>query len=87
MTTCSIDRWDPPKSLQISIETAPDEIAYGFVIKTSPENAEMCIPLELERRLIGVSRIPALVFRWRLQKLGPKILANLAGRTRPAKND
>ena len=86
-TTCSIDRWDRPKSLQISIETAPGEIAYGFVIETSPENAEMCIPLELESRLIDVSRIPALVFRWRLQKLGAKILANLAGRTRPAKND
>jgi len=87
MTACSIDRWDPPRSLQISIETAPGEIAYGFMIETSPANAEMCISLELERRLIGVSRIAALVFRWRLQNLGPKILANLAGRTRPAKND
>lgn len=87
MTTCSIDRWDPPRSLQVSIDLAPGEIAYGFVIETSPENAEMRISLELERRLTGVSRIAAVFFRWRLQKLGPQILVNLAARIRPAKNN
>ncbi|MFT7472518.1 MAG: hypothetical protein ACI8XU_002416 [Kiritimatiellia bacterium] len=87
MTICSIDRWDPPRSLQVSIDLAPGEIAYGFLIETSPENAEMRISLDLERRLIGVSRIAALFFRWRLQKHGVKILANLTARTRPAKND
>ena len=87
MTTCSIDRWDPPRSLQVSIDLAPGQIAYGFLIETSPENAEMCIPLDLERRLIGVSRIAALFFRWPLQKVGAKILTNLATRTRPPKKN
>jgi len=87
MATCSIDRWDPPRSLQVSIDLAPGEIAYGFVIEISPENAEMHISLDLERRLIGASRIAVFFFRWRLQKLGAKILTNLAARTRPAKND
>jgi hypothetical protein len=86
MTTCSIDRRDPPRSLQVIIDLAPGQIANGFLIETSPENAKMCISLDLERRLIGVSRIAALFFRWRLQKLGAKILANLAARTRPPKN-
>jgi hypothetical protein len=87
MTTCSIDRWDPPRSLQVSIDLAPGQIAYGFLIGTSPENAEMCISLDLERRLIGASRIAALFFRWLLQKVGAKILTNLATRTRPPKKN
>lgn len=82
----SIDRWDPPRSLQISINLAAGEIAYGFLIETSPKNTEMCISLELERSLLGVSRIAAFFFQWRQQKLGRQILANLAARTRPAKN-
>jgi hypothetical protein len=85
--TCSIEVWDPPRSLQISIDLAAGEIAYGFLIETSPKNAEMRISLNLERRLIGVSRIAAFFFRWRQQRLGRKILTNLAARTRSAKND
>jgi carbon monoxide dehydrogenase subunit G len=85
--TCSIDVWDPPRSLQISIKLAAGEMAYGFLIETSPKDAEMLISLELERSLTGASRIAAFFFTWRLQKLGTKILANLASRTRPAKND
>ncbi|MDB9968807.1 hypothetical protein OAE08_03965 [Gammaproteobacteria bacterium] len=87
MTTCSIDRRDPPRSLQVIIDLAPGQIANGFLIETSPENAEMCISLDLERRLIGVSRIAALFFRWRLQKLGAKILTDLTPRIRPPKNN
>ncbi|MFT4814631.1 MAG: hypothetical protein ACI80L_000019 [Pseudohongiellaceae bacterium] len=87
MTTGSIDRWDPPRSLQVSIDLAPGEIAYGFLIETNPENAEIRISLDLEHRLTGVSRITAVFFRWRLQKFGSKILSNLAARTRPAKNN
>lgn len=87
MTTGSIDRWDPPRSLQVSIDLTPGEIAYGFLIETNPENAEIRISLDLEHRLTGVSRIAAVFFRWRLQKLGPRILSNLAARTRPAKNN
>ena len=87
MTTCSIDRRDPPRSLQVIIDLAPGQIANGFLIETSPENAEMSISLDLERRLIGVSRIAALFFRWRLQKLGAKILTDLTPRTRPSKNN
>jgi|TARA_B110000037_G_scaffold53083_1_gene65020 hypothetical protein len=85
-TICSIDCWDPPRTLQISINLAPGEMAYGFGVETSPKNAEIRLSLELEHRLIGVSRIAAIFFKWRLQKLGPRILANLAARTRPAKN-
>ncbi|PCI77244.1 MAG: hypothetical protein COB20_08520 [SAR86 cluster bacterium] len=85
--TCCIDRWDPPRSLQISINLTAGELAYGFLIETSPKNAEMRISLDLERSLIGMSRIAAFFFRWRLQKLGPKILANLAARTRLAEKD
>ena len=87
MTTCSIDRRDPPRSLQVIIDLAPGQIANGFLIETSPENAEMSISLDLERRLIGVSRIAALFFRWRLQKLGAKILTDLTPRTRPPRNN
>jgi len=84
--TCTIDRWDPPRSLQISIKLAHGEIAYGFLIETSPKNAEMRFSLEVERSLIGISRIAAFFFRWRLQKLGRQMLVNLAARARPAKN-
>jgi hypothetical protein len=87
MTTCSIDRRDPPRSLQVIIDLAPGQIANGFLIETSPENAEMCISLDLERRLIGVSRIAALFFRWRLQKLGAKIVTDLTPRKRPLRNN
>ena len=66
MTTCSIDRRDPPRSLQVIIDLAPGQTANGFLIETSLENVEMCISLDLERRLIGVSRIAAVFFRWRL---------------------
>ena len=84
--TGSIDRWDPPRGLQFSINLAPSELAYGFEIETSPKNAEMRISLELERSLFGISRIAASFFLWRQQKLGRQILENLAARTRPAKN-
>ena len=84
-TSGSIDRWDPPRSLQISINLAAGEMAYGFSIETSPKNAEMRISLELERSLVGMRRIAAFFFKWRLQKLGQRILANLAARIRPAK--
>ena len=87
MTTCSIDRRDPPRSLQVIIDLAPGQIANGFLIETSPENAKMCISLDLERRLIGVSRIAALFFRWRLQKLGAKIVTDLTPRKRPLRNN
>ncbi|MBL4581929.1 MAG: SRPBCC family protein [Gammaproteobacteria bacterium] len=85
-TTGSIDRWDPPQSLQISINLAAGEIAYGFLIEVNPKTAEMCISLELERSLNGISRIAAFFFQWQQQKLGRQILSNLAARTRPAKN-
>lgn len=84
--TGSIDRWDPPRSLQISIHLTAGEMAYGFLIETSPKNAEMRISLQLERSLVGVPRIATLLFRWRLQKHGLKILSNLAARIRPAKS-
>lgn len=84
--TCSIDRWDPPQGLQISINLAAGEIAYGFLIETSPKDEEMRISLDMERNLTGVSRIAAFFFQWRQQRLGRKMLANLAARTRPAKN-
>ena len=85
--TCSIDRWGPPRRLQVCIDLALGQIVYSFLIETSPENAKMCISLDLERRLIGVSRIAALFFRWRLQKLGAKILTDLTPRTRPLRNN
>ena len=84
--TCSIDRWDPPRCLQISIDLTAGEMAYGFLIETSSKNAEVRISLELERSLIGASRIGAFFFRWRQHKFGRQMLANLAARTRPAKN-
>lgn len=62
----SIDRWGPPRRLQVSIDLALGQIVYSFLIETSPENAEMSISLDLERRLISVSRIAALFFRLRL---------------------
>lgn len=83
---CSIDRWDPPRSLQFSIKLSGGEIAYGFLIEASPKNAEMHISVELERSLLGAFRIGAFFFRWRQQTLGRQVLANLAARTRPAKN-
>jgi len=85
--TCSIVRWGPPRRLQVCIDLALGQIVYSFLIETSPENAEMWISLDLERRLIGVSRIAALFFRLRLQKLGAKILTNLTAITRPPKNN
>jgi len=85
--TCSIDHWGPPRGLQVSIDLALGYIVYSFLIETSPENAEMCISLDLERRLIDLSRIAALFFRWRLQKLGARILTNLTARTKPPKHN
>jgi len=86
MTTCSIDQWDPPRSLNISINLSGGEMAYGFLIETSAKNAEMRISLELERSLIGASRIAAFFLRWRLQNLGRQLLDNLAARISPARN-
>jgi hypothetical protein len=85
--TGSIEVWDPPRCLQISINLAGGEMAYGFQVEASLRNAELQLSLELERSLIGVSRIAAFFFRWRLQKLGAQILNNLAARAQPAKND
>ncbi len=81
----SIDRWDPPRSLQISTSLLSGEIAYGFLIESDPKNAEIRISLELERSLIGVRSIVALFFEWRLQRLGYKTLRNLSARIRPAR--
>lgn len=86
VAACSIDRWDPPRSLHFSIILSSGEVAYGFLIETSSRNAEMRISLELERRLIGVSRIAAFFFIWRLHNHGRQVLSNLAARARPAKN-
>ena len=61
--TCSIEVWDPPRSLQICINLASGEMAYGFLIETSSKNADMRISLKLERRFIGVSRIAVFFFR------------------------
>ena len=85
--TCSIDRWGPPRRLQVSIDLAVGQIVDSFLIETSAENAEMCLSLNLKRRLIGVSGIAALFSRWRLQKLRAKILTNLTARTRSPKNN
>lgn len=82
---CSIDRWDPPRSLHFSISLAAGEMAYGFLIETSPKSAEIRISLELERSLVGASRFAAFFFRWRLQRLGQHLLAGLAARMGPAK--
>tara|TARA_B110000858_G_scaffold157616_1_gene180453 strand:+ start:36821 stop:37318 length:498 start_codon:yes stop_codon:yes gene_type:complete len=84
--SCSIDHWDPPRCLQISINHASGEMAYGFLIETYPKKAEMRISLELEQSLIGVSRIAAFFFRWRQQRLGRQMLAKLVDRTRSAKD-
>ena len=84
--SCSIDHWDPPRCLQISIHLASGEVAYGFLIETYPKKAELRISLESERNLVGDSRIAAFFFRWRQQRLGRQILANLVDRTRLAKN-
>lgn len=84
-TSCSIDHWDPPRCLQISICHTSGEIAYGFLIETEPKKAEIRISLELERKLLGIARIAAFFFRWQQRRLGRQILANLANRARPAK--
>ena len=85
-SACTINHWDPPRCLQVSIELATGEIAYGFLIETSAKDAEIHISLELERSLIGISRIAAFFFRWRQQRLGRQMLVNLTARMRPAKN-
>lgn len=85
MAICLINHWDPPRSLQISINLAAGEMAYGFLIEASPKNAEVCISLKLERSLAGASQIAAFFLRWRLQKLGQQLLPNLAARIKPAK--
>ena len=50
--TCSIDRWGPPRRLQVSIDLAVGQIVDSFLIETSAENAEMCLSLNLKRSLI-----------------------------------
>lgn len=84
--TGCIDRWDPPRSLQISINLTAVEMAYGFLIETNPKNREIHISLELERSLVGLRSIAGFFFKWRLERLGLKILTNLVARIRPAKN-
>jgi len=34
ISVCTIDRWDPPRSLQNSMGLGAGEIAYGFLIET-----------------------------------------------------
>jgi len=84
IAACTIERWDPPRSLQITIDLGGAEIAYGFLIETKLDRAEILLSLELERSLVGPSRLAAFFFRWRLERLGRQILANLAPRAKPA---
>jgi len=82
--SCTIARWDPPRSLQFTIDLGGAEIAYGFLIETSLNRGEILVSLELERSLVGLSRLTAFFFKWRLERLAKQILANLAPRTKSA---
>lgn len=84
VSVCTIDCWDPPRSLQISMSLGAGEVAYGFLIETGVRQGEIRLSLELERSLVGLSRVAPFICRWRLRRLGGKILANLAPRTRAA---
>ena len=84
ISVCTIDRWDPPRSLQISMGLGAGEIAYGFLIETGLKQGQIRLSLELERSLEGLSRLAPFISRWRLRRLGGKILANLAPRTKAA---
>ncbi|GJM11743.1 MAG: hypothetical protein DHS20C12_01460 [Pseudohongiella sp.] len=82
---CSIDRWDPPRSLHISFDYPKAQIAYGFQIEADSKACELRISLKLERNLSGLSRLVSPLIGWRLHKLGKQMLEKLAARTRPAK--
>jgi Polyketide cyclase / dehydrase and lipid transport len=80
---CSLDRWDPPRSLNFSIELGQSELAFGFLIETDVKTAELRIFLELERSLIGLTRLAAFYFEWRLKRIGQQTLANFVARAKP----
>ena len=80
---CSIDHWDPPRSLSFSFDVIGGEMAYGFRIQEDPKEPALLIHLELERSIYGLARPLAFFLRWRLRRLGARILMNLASRMRP----
>jgi hypothetical protein len=77
---CCIDLWDPPQSLQFSMDVAGGEIAYGFQIRCNSGSAEMLISMQIERTVQGLFRLIAFYLRWRQQRLARVILSNLAYR-------
>lgn len=86
IAACSIDYWNPPKSMQLSMRLAGGEIAYGFLIETSSQPAQLHIVLELEQSLSGIAGSAAFFFKWRLSRLGSQIIANLASQARSPKS-
>ncbi len=83
-TDCSIDHWDPPRSLSFSFEVVGGETAFGFKIQENPEESALVISLELERSITGLARPLAFFLRWRLRRLGARTITNLAVRLRPS---
>ena len=78
--TCTIDHWDPPKSLHFSLHVLAGEMAYGFTIQENPEESVLLITLEMERSINGLARLLAFILRWQLRRQGADILANLKSR-------
>ena len=86
-TSCSLDRWDPPNSLHFSIKLGEGELAFGFLIETHVKAAELRIFLQLERSLIGLTRLAAFYIKWRLKQMGQQTLAGFVTRANPIRND
>ncbi len=80
---CTLDRWDPPTSLNFSIDHIHSETAYGFSIQPISNDAQFLIALELERSLRAWQRPFASLYRWRLRKFGARIVSNLLTRIQP----
>jgi len=83
---CSIDSWDPPRNLQLSMGLGGGEIAFDFHIEADHRGAEIHLALNLERGLNGVAAVFAFFMKRRLRSLGKQVLKNLASRLRPARN-
>lgn len=81
-----LDRWDPPRNLQVSINCAHSEMAYGFLLESNPTEGQLRISIELERSLVGLPRFAKFFFNWRLQRLGKETLSNLVIRIQLTKS-
>lgn len=80
---CTIQRWDPPRSLDFTIDSKRSEMAYGFTVQTLSAEPRLEISLQIEREIGFFGRLFSPLLRWQLRKLAARTISNLATRLRP----